>query len=346
LKRKTQSPTSYDVAAHAGVSQTSVSRAFQEHSPLAEKTRNKVLASARILGYRPNAVARSLITKRSGLAAILLTEATQRDAPDVLFFISQALIQNGFQPLLFPTALEQDGAEALAQAMAFGVDGIVSCVGLSAQDLAQARLRQRPLVLFNRQGADADTSVIACDHAGASSLLASRLYAAGHRRFAVVNGPRDAPVSVLRVEGFLSRLAELGVTAVRQVAGDYHYESGHAAAMALFAGSGPADAATRPEVVFCANDAMALGMLDAVRFSLMLQVPRDVSVVGFDDVPTGRRPAYLLTTVRQPFEEMAQLAAQTLRAEVDNPDTPPQHALLRGDLIERGSAILLPHHTG
>lgn len=324
------------------MSQTSVSRAFQEQSPLAEKTRARVLASARILGYRPNAVARSLITKRSGLAAILLTEATQRDAPDVLFFISQALIKNGFQPLLFPTALERDGGEALAQAMAFGVDGIISCVSLCADDLAQARLRQRPLVLFNRQGADADTSVIACDHAGASRLLASRLFAAGHRRFAVVNGPRDAPVSVLRVEGFLGRLAELGIDAVTQIEGDYHYESGHSAAMALFSGPGQDDPHSRPEVVFCANDAMALGMLDAVRFSLMLRVPRDVSVVGFDDVPTGRRPAYLLTTVRQPFEEMARLAAKTLRLEVDDPDSPAHRALLQGEFVERGSAILLP----
>ena len=87
---------------------------------------------------------------------------------------------------------------------------------------------------------------------------------------------------------------------------------------------------------------MALGMLDAVRFSLMLRVPRDVSVVGFDDVPTGRRPAYLLTTVRQPFEEMARLAAKTLRLEVDDPDSPPHRALLQGEFVERGSAILLP----
>lgn len=342
MKRKTRSPTSYDVAAHAGVSQTSVSRAFQEQSPLAARTRARILASAQTLGYRPNAVARSLITKRSGLAAILLTEATQRDAPDVLFFISQALIQNGFQPLLFPTALEQGGAEALAQALSFGVDGVVSCVSLAAADLGQANLRQRPLVLFNRQSAGTEASVIACDHAGASRLLASRLYAAGHRRFAVVNGPRDAPVSVLRVEGFLSRLAELGVQNVLQVEGDYHYESGHDAAMTLFTEIGQAGKAARPEVVFCANDAMALGMLDAVRFSLMMRVPRDVSIVGFDDVPSGRRPAYLLTTVRQPFEDMARLAAQTLRAEVDNPDLPRHHALLQGNLVERGSAILLP----
>jgi DNA-binding LacI/PurR family transcriptional regulator len=98
----------------------------------------------------------------------------------------------------------------------------------------------------------------------------------------------------------------------------------------------------RPEVVFCANDAMALGVLDAARFALMLRVPRDVSVVGFDDIPSGQRPAYLLTTVRQPFKEMAVTAAQLFRDAVD--DTPVAHprVLAPGTLIERGSAQLFP----
>lgn len=339
-----RSPTSYDVALHAGVSQAVVSRAFQATSPIAPATRAKVLASAAELGYLPNAVARSLITKRSGLAAVLMTQATQRDAHDVLFFIAQALLNQGFQPLLFPTEQESDGGAALAQAMAFGVDGVVSCVSLSPHDLAQTHLRQRPLVLFNRQTGSPDASVVACDHDSAARLLASRLFAAGHRRFAVVKGPEDAPVSVLRVNGFLARLAELGLENVVQTEGDYHYESGYAAALRLFAGAPRTDRDQHPEVVFCANDAMALGMLDALRFSLMLRVPRDVSVVGFDDIPTGRRPAYLLTTVSQPFEEMARLAAQLLRNQVDDSDASPRRELLAGHLIERGSAHLLPEH--
>lgn len=343
-----RSPTSYDVALHAGVSQAVVSRAFQARSPIADATRAKVLASAQALGYLPNAVARSMITKRSGLAAVLLTEATQRDAPDVLFFLTQALLKQGFQPLLFPTATESGGGVALAQAMAFGVDGVVSCVGLSLGDLAQAQLRQRPLVLFNRDSTSPDASVVACDHASAARLLASRLFAAGHRRFAVVRGPEDAPVSVLRVNGFLNRLKELGIKDIAQFEGDYHYESGHAAAFELFAGlrhnRSTAVPDVVPDVVFCANDTMALGMLDAVRFALMLRVPRDISVVGFDDIPAGRRPAYLLTTVSQPFEEMSRLAAQQLRAKVDDEDAPPKRALLSGNLIERGSAHLLSVH--
>ena len=336
-----QSPTSYDVALHAGVSQAVVSRAFQDNSPIAPATRAKVLASAAVLGYAPNAPARSLITKRSGLAGLLLTESTQRDAPDVLFFLTRALLRHGFQPLLFPSEQESGGGQALARALAFGVDGVVSCVSLSCEDLAQARLRERPLVLFNRAAASPGACVVACDHTSAAGLLASRLFAAGHRRFAVVRGPQDAPVSALRIQGFVQRLKELGAENIVEVEGDYHYESGHAAALTLFAGAPLADPRRQPEVVFCVNDTMALGMLDALRFALMLQVPRDVSVVGFDDIPSGRRPAYLLTTVSQPFEEMAAHAARIIRSQVDDAHAAVHSELLPGRLIERGSAQLL-----
>lgn len=342
MRRKLHAPTSYDVAHHAGVSQAVVSRAFQTDAPISASTRARVLASAAALGYQPNAVARSLITKRSGLAAVLLTDATQRDTPDVLILLAQALLERGFQPLLFPCITESEGHLALDKALAFGVDGVVSCVGLSDDDLLKARQRERPVVLFNRQSSNPQVHQVACDHASAARLLASRLYAAGHRRFAVVTGPPDGPVSMLRVANFLARLQELGVGAVARHEGDYHYESGHAAAMRLLA-PGPAQALRpRPEVVFCANDAMALGVLDAARFALMLRVPSDVSVVGFDDIPAGRRPAYLLTTVSQPFEAMAQTAATILRAEVDGTSTTCRQVLLAGTMIERGSAQMLP----
>lgn len=342
MRRKLNAPTSYDVARHAGVSQAVVSRAFQPDAPIAPGTRARVLSSAAQLGYQPNTVARSLITKRSGLAGVLLTEATQRDTPDVLILLAQSLLAQGFQPLLFPCTSEGEGSAALDKALAFGVDGVVSCVGLASGDLYKAHLRQRPVVLFNRPSGDPNVGQVACDHASAARLLAARLYAAGHRRFAVVTGPRDGPVSVLRVDSFLSRLKELGVTDVVRYEGDYHYESGHAAAMHLLArapGTGPD---RRPEVVFCANDAMALGVLDAARFALMLRVPSDVSVVGFDDIPAGRRPAYLLTTVRQPFAEMAQAAAELFRRLLDEPPAAQPPVLLAGTLIERGSAHLLP----
>jgi DNA-binding LacI/PurR family transcriptional regulator len=342
MRRKLNGPTSYDVAHHAGVSQAVVSRAFQHDAPISAATRARVLSSAAELGYQPNAVARSLITKRSGLAAVLLTDATQRDTPDVLIMLAQSLLAQGFQPLLFPCTSESEGSSALDKALAFGVDGVVSCVSLSRADLSRARQRQRPVVLFNRHSSDAEVHQVACDQASAARLRASRLFAAGHRRFAVVTGPRDGPVSMLRVDNFLSRLRELGVGAVASFEGDYHYESGHAAAMQLLAPAPAQALSPRPEVVFCANDAMALGVLDAARFALMLRVPSDVSVVGFDNIPAGRRPAYLLTTVSQPFEAMAHAVAAVFRRQVDELPTPYGRVLMAGTLIERGSAQLLP----
>ena len=342
MRRKLNAPTSYDVAHHAGVSQAVVSRAFQANSPIAPDTRARVLASSATLGYQPNAVARSLITKRSALAGVLLTEATQRDTPDVLILISRALLDLGLQPLLFPCAQENGGSAALDKALSFGVDGVISCVGLSPDDLVRARLRQRPVVLFNRQSSEPEALAVSCDHASASRLLASRLVAAGNRRFAVVTGPADAPVSTLRASSFVARLAELGVQNVQIYEGDYHYESGQAAAMKLLVQTGKQGIAKRPEVIFCVNDAMALGVLDAARFTLMLRVPSDISVVGFDDIPTGQRPAYLLSTVRQPFEEMARTATILLRQSLDDVIIPSPQMMLPGTLIERGSAQLLP----
>lgn len=346
MRRKLNAPTSYDVARHAGVSQSVVSRAFQAVSPISGDSRARVLASAAALGYQPNAVARSLITKRSGLAGVLLTDATQRDTPEVLIQLSQCLLQQGFQPLLFPCNQESEGNVALDKALSFGVDGVLSCVGLSPTALARARQRQRPVVLFNRHSADPSALSVACDHASAAQLVASRLFSAGHRRFAVVTGPPEAPVSALRVNSFLARLAELGVKRVQRYEGDYHYESGHAAAIRLL-GAAPTKRNSPPvKAIFCANDAMALGVLDAARFALMMRVPSDVSVVGFDDIPAGRRPAYLLSTIRQPFEGMAYAATLMLRQCVDELPVLHRQVQLPGVMIERGSAHLLPDATG
>lgn len=345
MRRKLNAPTSYDVARHAGVSQAVVSRAFQVDSPISDKSRAKVLLSAQTLGYQPNAVARSLITKRSGLAAILLTEATQRDTPDVLIHLSQSLLEQGFQPLLFSCKNESQSSESLEKALAFGVDGIISCVSLSGIELSKAQLRQRPVVLFNRHSPNPLALSVACDHASASRLLASRLFAAGHRRFAVVTGPSEAPVSILRIQNFVQRLQELGVDGVQTFEGDYHYESGHAAGIHLLGSTKKKHRHNSAEVIFCANDAMALGVLDAARFALMMRVPSDVSVIGFDDIPAGRRPAYLLTTVRQPTQEMAKRAAILLRANVDEEEISIRQLLLPGTLIERGSAQMLPDIT-
>ncbi|MCW5642127.1 MAG: LacI family DNA-binding transcriptional regulator [Rhodoferax sp.] len=339
MRRKFNAPTSYDVASRAGVSQAVVSRAFQADAPIAPATRERVLAAAQALGYQPNAVARSLITKRSGLVAILISQDTQRETTEVLLSLGLALQGHGFQPLLFTVAQESEAAQALARALAHGSDAVVSCLALPRDALERAWQRPCPVVMFNREAPADLASGVATDNRGAARLLASRLYAAGHRRFAIVAGPQDAPVARLREQGFCGRLAELGVTSVRRVAGDYHYESGHAAGLELLQTFDPAQ---RPQAIFCVNDAMAMGVLDAARFALMLQVPRDVSIVGFDDIHAGQRPAYRLTTVAQSFDALAARVADEVRNRLTDHAACTQ-VQLPAELVERASAHLFPH---
>lgn len=338
MRRKFNAPTSYDVAHLAGVSQAVVSRAFQASAPIADATRARVLAAAQQLGYLPNAVARSLITKRTGLVAVLISQDTQRESSEVLFALGVALQDQGYQPLLFSVEQESDSTRALHQALAHGVDAVVSCLALPRPALEQARQRPCPVVMFNREAPADLASSVATDHASAARLLATRLVAAGHTRFAVVTGPAGAPVSQLRANAFCERLLALGMIDIRQIEGDYHYESGHAAGLALL---DLANNARRPDVIFCVNDAMALGVLDAARFGLMLQVPHDLSVVGFDDIPYGQRPAYKLTTISQPFKALAELAANETRARLDH-DSACSQILLPAGLVERASANLFP----
>ncbi len=344
MRRKFNAPTSYDVALLAGVSQAVVSRAFQREAPIADTTRAKVLSAAQQLGYVPNAVARSLITKRSGLVAILISQDTQRETSEVLLTLSLALQDQGFQPLLFTVAHESDSERALNQALAYGVDALISCLVLPLSALERALQRPCPVIMFNREAPDDLASSVSTDHAHAGRLLAARLFAAGHRRYAVVTGPAGAPVSQLRANGFIERLHELGITApdILQFPGDYHYESGHAAGMALLDVNNPEQ---RPDVIFCVNDAMALGVLDAARFALMLEVPHDVSVVGFDNIPYGQRPAYKLTTISQPFKALAESAASETRARLDD-DGGYRQIMLPAELIERASAYLFPRVDG
>lgn len=338
MRRKFNAPTSYDVASHAGVSQAVVSRAFQADAPIAAATRVRVLAAAQALGYQPNAVARSLITKRSGLVAILISQDTQRETSEVLFSLCLALQRHEFQPLLFTVAQEADAEQAMTRALAHGIDAIISCLELTQASLARAWKRPCPVVMFNREAPADLASSVATDNRGASRLLASRLYAAGHRRFALVAGPPAAPVARMREGGFTDRLAELGVSKLQYVAGDYHYESGHAAGLQLLQSPDPAQ---RPEVIYCVNDAMALGVLDAARFALMLQVPQDVSIVGFDNIPAGQRPAYRLTTVSQPFDALAERVANEVRNRLADQARCTQ-VQLPAELVERASALLFP----
>ncbi|CAE6866027.1 Ribose operon repressor [Paraburkholderia aspalathi] len=328
-----QRATSYDVAIAAGVAQSTVSRCFQPDSPISPDTRAHVLAIAGQLGYRPNTLARSLILGRSNVVGVIVTRYTLRYNPELLFALAEALAVQGTKLLLM--AVDSDDAvhSTLRDALEFPLDGLISCATMTDEDIAGFRRHGVPVAFLNRRVTSEGVDCVATDNVHATRQIADMLYRAGHRQFVCIGGPHGAPVSEERVTGFAGRLRELGVTDVVTVASDFSYDGGRAAFLEQASGS-----AQKIDAVFCANDQLALGALDACRFDLKLKVPDDISIVGFDDVAEASRPAYRLTTVHQQIEELATQAVRLLGERLTEPRMRPRTILVPGVLVRRASA--------
>lgn len=326
--------TSYDVALAAGVSQPTVSRCFRPDSGISPATRTRVLEAAEQLGYMPNALARSLITQRSNLVAVIATRYTLRGNPDVSYALGESLRVAGKQLLLVTVERDLPSRDVLLRTLEYPLDGLISCALLTDTQLEELRARHIPVVLFNRKSDRAPVDHVTTDHMRACEQLARRLATAGHRRFLCLSGPAEAWVSRQRMDGFLSGLRASGIEPQAVLETDFSYESGRDALLAHVS------TAERPDAVLCANDQLAFGAMDACRFDLGWQIPEQISVVGFDDVSEADRPSYGLTTLHQRSVEMAHEAVRLLLQRLERPASKPVHTIFKSILIQRRSARL------
>ena len=326
--------TSYDVAVAAGVAQSTVSRSFQPGSEMSAATRARIQAVAAELGYVPNAIAQSLITRRSEMVAVIVTAFTLSANPAIVAGLGRALAQHGKQLLLMPADTDADARRAASVALRYPLDGLVVAAVLDGADVQPFVQRGVPVVFFNRPAALPRVDRVAADHAGAAGEAATLLHRAGHRRILCLGGPADWPVNHERAGGFVARCAELGLPGVPVLGSGPDYAAGREAFRQHVSAHGA------PDAVFCVNDPLAFGVLDACRFDLGLDAPRDVSVVGFDDVAEAGHRSYDLTTIRQPIETMAGAAVDMLLHRLDAPGANGRRLLLPATLIRRGSARL------
>jgi DNA-binding LacI/PurR family transcriptional regulator len=328
--------TSYDVAQRAGVSQSAVSRCFRPGSSISPKTRARVLAAARELGYHPNAMASGLITKRSNLVAVMISNLTNLYYPEVLAEITRRLSDHGMSVLLVALKSESEADAMLDQVWRYRVDGAIIAARVSPEQLRYFAERRVPVVLYNRFGEENSVPSVCCDSVGGERQLVDQLVAAGHGVFGIITGPDDSSVSQDRVSGAQRRLEELDRKAF-VVEGAFDYDSGAEGLRALIAKTeGKLDA------LICANDLMAIGAIDCARFTLGIDVPKQLSIVGFDGVAPAIWASYHLSTVRQPVRRMTEAAVSMLLERIEDPDLPPEVRTFSGKLIEGASARLAP----
>ncbi|GGF15807.1 LacI family DNA-binding transcriptional regulator [Subtercola lobariae] len=326
-------PTSTDVAQLAGVSQSAVSRAFTEGASISEAKRARVIEAAEQLGYRPNLIARSLITRRTGIIGLAVGDLSNPFYSQLIYKLSEKLQQRNFHLLLFTVPDRANSDDLLEDVINYRLDALVLTSTEVSSHLG-ARLQERgiPVVLINRTTEDTASSSVASDNEFGASEVARFLVKQGHRRLAYVAGIQNTSTNIERERGFLRALASVAGVTVQHISGDYDVHKSLSVARELFDGENAG-----PEAIFCANDMMALSLMDALRYNLNLRVPEDVSVVGYDNIEPAAFSAYQLTTYSQPIDEMVDAAVELIVERVSSPGSAPRQIRLRGELVVRAS---------
>ncbi len=333
MKASRRYPSSTDVARLAGVSQSAVSRAFSEGKSVSEETSRKVFEAARKLGYSPNLLPAILRKHRSNLVAIVASGTVNPFYAAALQSFTRALQETGYQILLVQVDDDHSLDGVVPRLESYRVDGIVSALPVLSKEAAKALADVRvPTISFNTPVRNRWVASVCSDGAGGAAAVADLFVVRGARSFGFIAGSAGSHASKERLRGYSEQLRKHGARTVTEGLGDYSYDGGYEAVLAL------ARRGSIPEGLFCANDLMAIGALDALRRELGLRVPEDVMVAGFDDVPEASWKAYELTTVLQDGPAMVAEAVAILREMIAS--TRSAGGILRtvpGRLIERAT---------
>lgn len=321
--------TSRDVAREAGVSQPTVSRALRDDPRVSELTRATVHEVAARLGYVPAAAGRNLSTRSTGQVAAVADLANPL-YPFLVAPVHDELADAGLRMVLLTEHTEED---VLSRHLLDGsVDGVLLTTATSGSSLpGELERRGVPFVLANRRVPGVGADSVTADNRGGGAAVADLLLGLGHREVAAIMGPSSASTSSDREQGFTERLAESGVVLdPRSVHhGNFGHSDGVAGLTALTA------ARRRLTAVFCVNDFVAVGVLNAA-LAAGVSVPDDLAVVGFDDMAISAWPAFGLTTVDVPVEAIARSAARLLITRLRGEATgPPRHETYPTSLVLR-----------
>lgn len=302
--------TIYDVARAAGVTAATVSVALSGRGVVNRKTRERILRHAQELGYRPNLVARGLALRRTHTIGLVVFDITNPFYAEIALAVEQTARRAGYRVIFANTTGDPAlGAELLDELAARQVDGIIAMPGgLRAEAVRALAATGVPIVpcFWDEEMGFEIEPAVGVDFAAGGRLVADHLLDLGHRRIAIIAiGAEDEPVIRARESAFRDRLEERGYPMDRAL---WHWtpeaslETGREAAHALLALPKP------PTAIYATNDLMAIGVMAAAR-ECGVCVPRDLSVVGFDDISLARYVTPPLTTVR--IEKAALMAVAT-----------------------------------
>jgi DNA-binding LacI/PurR family transcriptional regulator len=305
IKSSSRSITAREVADRAGVSISAVSRAFTDGASVAPATRAKIMNAARVLGYQPNVMARSLMTGRTELIGLVSNNFDNPAFMEIFDLFTRRLQDHGLRPLLANLSGNSDPKKAIAMLRQYSVD----CVIVASSTVAPAFIdgcfsAQIPLVhAFGKPSAKHPKHVVGADNIQGGKLAAKIMIDHGYRNLAFLGGPRTASSTSDRLRGFRAGLKDRGLIPVSEVfAESYSHQSGRDVMLQLLSNA-------KIDAVFCGDDILAIGALDACK-ERDFSVPGDIGVLGFNDIAMASWAAYDLSTIRQPIADIIVAAVE------------------------------------
>lgn len=333
------SPTLEEVALLAGVSRSTVSRVINDHPNVRSDTRERVWQAIRESGYQPHAVARSLVTNRTHIIGMVIPETVTTLFTDPFFPLlvrgtTKACNAHHYQ-LLLSLFDDPAGQEEMYQRVLRNgyLDGMIVASASLDDPLVPALLRDNISFVSVGRHPNERVHYVDVDNIGGARMAVEHLIRLGHQRIATITGPLDMAHGQDRLEGYRQALKAHRIPADEEliVEGDYTENSGMVAMQRLLSAS--------PGAVFVASDMMAIGALKALR-QADWQVPQDIALVSFDDVPIASAIEPALTTVRQPIESMGSMAIEVLLSVLEGSsqeEAPVHRIILPTELIIRAS---------
>ncbi|CUH61388.1 LacI family DNA-binding transcriptional regulator [Thalassobacter stenotrophicus] len=322
--------TAKDVADLCGTSTAAVSRAFRAESTINTDLRRRILATAREMGYAPPA---KRMRGREGrrTISIVVGDISNPFYASALETFAAEIGRLKYEMLVHVVAEGKTVDSAISQVMKSGSDAaIIASANLSSELAQECKRRGIPVVLFNRVQADPNTNAICTDNYNGGMLAAKRFVSRNCASIGFVGGVPDTSTHLERRRGFLDELARHDAGLSFEGLGQYDYGVTFNMIRLLL------DSRNRPEGLFCANDIMAIAAIDAARLAGM--VPgKDISIIGFDDVPMAAWTSYQLTTFRQRIRQMVSNALSLVEEIWQEPDTTGALRMVRCGFIERQS---------
>lgn len=342
LDRNAGNLTLDDIADLAGVSRSTVSRVVNEHTSVKKEVRQRVLNIIEEHHFHPNAAARTLALQRSWTIGLILPHSvstffTDPYYPNLLMGIAKACNLYNFTLALFLVSTKEDEANVFSRVGRKGfLDGVIVQSGHHGDQGAIGKMvdKKIPLVVVGRPFRSDNVTYVDIDNINAAKSAVTYLHKIGCKRIATITGPLDSTVGIDRLEGYRQAIKEQNgqVDDNLVVEGNFTETGGYLAMQKLLP--------FQPDGVFAASDVMAAGAMKAAE-DANLRIPKDISFIGFDDLPAASYGSNQLSTVRQKVAELGQKSVESLIEQIEDESIAPRQIILETELVIRQSCTQL-----